>query len=46
MDLAQTATEDGAEATVSLNPSDGRPTEVRIKRDAEECFVISDYAPA
>jgi hypothetical protein len=46
MDLAQTATEDGAEATVSLNPADGRPTEVRIKRDAEECFVISDYAPA
>jgi hypothetical protein len=46
-DLATTATEDGAEATVSLDPADGHPTEVRIKRDIEEeCFVVSEYAPA
>jgi hypothetical protein len=44
LDLAKTADEDGAEATISLDPSDGRPTEVRITRDTEECFVISEYA--
>ena len=45
-DLATTATEDGAEATVSLDPADGHPIEVRIKRDVQECFVISEYEPA
>ncbi|HET6533085.1 MAG TPA: DUF6174 domain-containing protein [Actinoplanes sp.] len=43
-EMATTATEDGAEATVSVDPADGHPTEVRIKRDTEECFVISEYA--
>jgi hypothetical protein len=43
-EMAATATEDGAEASVSLDPADGHPTEVRIKRDTEECFVISEYA--
>jgi len=44
MDLATTATDDGAEATVSLDPADGHPTEVRVQRDTEECFVVSDYS--
>jgi hypothetical protein len=43
-ELAATATEDGAEATIALDPADGHPTEVRIKRDTEECFVVSEYA--
>jgi Family of unknown function (DUF6174) len=42
-DLATTATEDGAAATVSLDPADGHPTEVRITRETEECFVVSEY---
>jgi hypothetical protein len=43
-ELATTATDDGAEASVGLDPADGHPTEIRIKRDVEECFVISEYA--
>ncbi|HEU4346687.1 MAG TPA: DUF6174 domain-containing protein [Actinoplanes sp.] len=44
MELARIATDDGAEATVARDPADGHPTEVRIKRDAEDCFVVSEYA--
>jgi hypothetical protein len=28
---------------VSLDPADGHPTEVRITRETEECFVVSEY---
>jgi hypothetical protein len=44
-DLAATAAEDGAEASISLDPADGHPAEIRITRDTEECFVITEYAP-
>ena len=51
LELANTAVEDGADATTAFDPADGHPVEVTINRAAEaaggaECFRISEYAPA
>jgi Family of unknown function (DUF6174) len=50
LDLAQTAIDDGADATTKFDGADGHPTEISINRAAEAagdatCFVISEYAP-
>jgi hypothetical protein len=50
LDLAQTAIDDGADATTTHDGADGHPTAVTINRAEEEtgdavCFLISDYAP-
>lgn len=51
LELAQTATEDGADATTKFDAADGHPLEISINRAEEatggaDCFLISDYAPA
>jgi len=43
-ELARTAIDDGAEATMTADPGDGHPVEVTITRDTRECFVVSEYA--
>ena len=50
LELANTAVEDGADATTELDPADGHPVEVSINRAEEasggaDCFRISEYAP-
>jgi uncharacterized protein DUF6174 len=50
LELANTAVEDGADATTVLDPADGHPVEVSINRAEEatggaDCFRISEYAP-
>jgi hypothetical protein len=49
LELAQTAQEDGAQATLVFDPADGHPTAVTIDRsDAtgpdKACFLVTDYA--
>ena len=50
LELANTAVEDGADATTAFDPADGHPVEVSINRAEEatggaDCFKISEYAP-
>ena len=46
LDEAQTAIDDGADATTKFDAADGHPIEVTINRDEEPvCFVISEYQP-
>jgi uncharacterized protein DUF6174 len=50
LELANTAVEDGADATTAFDPADGHPVEVSINRAEEDtggadCFRISEYAP-
>jgi hypothetical protein len=45
VEMAETANEDGAAATVEYDARDGHPTLVTIERDVQECFVVSEYAP-
>jgi hypothetical protein len=50
LDMAQTAIDDGADATTTYDGADGHPTEVTVNRAEADaggavCFVISDYAP-
>jgi hypothetical protein len=50
-DLAQTATDDGAEVTRTFDAKDGHPVKVTINvsddsaASATECFAVADYAP-
>jgi hypothetical protein len=49
LELANTAVEDGADATTAFDPADGHPVEVTVNRAGEaagvaECFRISEYA--
>jgi hypothetical protein len=52
LDMAQTATDDGAAVTTTLDRVDGHPTAVSIDvsdgatGDGAACFVISGYRPA
>ena len=50
LELADTAVQDGADATTALDPVDGHPVEVTINRAEEatggaDCFRITGYAP-
>ncbi|MEV6637946.1 DUF6174 domain-containing protein [Actinoplanes sp. NPDC051470] len=50
VELAQTAIDDGADATMSFDPADGHPIAVVVNRAEEEnggatCFKVSEYAP-
>jgi hypothetical protein len=50
LEEAQTAIDDGADATTTFDPADGHPIAVAINRAEEEnggatCFQISDYRP-
>lgn len=50
VELAQTAIDDGADATLSYDPADGHPIAVVVNRAEEEnggatCFQVSEYAP-
>jgi hypothetical protein len=49
LELAQTAVDDGADATTAFDPADGHPVEVSVNRAEEatggaDCFKISEYA--
>jgi hypothetical protein len=52
LDMAQTATDDGAQVTTSLDRTDGHPTAVSIDvsdgaaGQDQACFLITDYQPA
>ena len=51
LELAQTAIDDGADATTRFDATDGHPIEVSLNRAEEatggaDCFLISDYTPA
>ena len=44
LEEAQTAIDDGAEATTKFDGADGHPIEVTINRDEQPvCFVVTDY---
>lgn len=50
LELAETAQDDGAQATLAFDPADGHPTAVTIDRSDDEgpdkaCFLITEYAP-
>lgn len=50
LELADTAVQDGADATTAFDPADGHPVEVTVNRAEEatggaDCFRISEYAP-
>lgn len=51
LELATTATDDGADATTTFDAADGHPVQVSINRAEEatggaDCFIVSDYKPA
>jgi hypothetical protein len=51
LELAQTAVEDGADATTTFDTADGHPIQVSINRAEEatggaDCFIVTEYAPA
>lgn len=51
LELAQTATDDGADAVTKFDAADGHPIEVSLNRAEEatggaDCFLISEYTPA
>ena len=51
VEMAETASEDGAEVTAKYDPADGHPLEVTINADAEavdgaSCFTVTNYQPA
>ncbi|GID31891.1 DUF6174 domain-containing protein [Paractinoplanes brasiliensis] len=44
LEMAQTATEDGAEVATTYDTTDGHPSKVRIDvGDGPECWTVSDY---
>ncbi len=50
LELAQTAIDDGADATTTFDTADGHPVAISINRAEEatggaDCFVISEYTP-
>ena len=51
LELAQTAIDDGADATTTFDAADGHPVNVSINRAEEatggaDCFIVSEYTPA
>jgi Family of unknown function (DUF6174) len=51
LELAQTAIDDGADATTVFDTADGHPIQVSINRDEEatggaDCFIVTEYTPA
>jgi uncharacterized protein DUF6174 len=51
LELAQTAIDDGADATTTFDTGDGHPINVSINRAEEatggaDCFVVTEYTPA
>jgi hypothetical protein len=50
LELAQTAIDDGADATTTFDTADGHPIQVSINRAEEatggaDCFIVSEYTP-
>ena len=50
LELAQTAVDDGADATTTFDTADGHPIQVSINRAEEatggaDCFIVSEYTP-
>ena len=51
LELAQTAIDDGADATTTFDTADGHPVQVSINRAEEatggaDCFIVTEYQPA
>ena len=51
LELAQTAIDDGADATTTFDTADGHPIQVSINRAEEatggaDCFIVTEYQPA
>ena len=51
LELAQTAIDDGADATTTFDTADGHPIQISINRAEEatggaDCFIVTEYQPA
>jgi hypothetical protein len=45
LQIAETASADGGEATTTIDAKDGHPVRVVVNVAEAECFTVSEYAP-